>query len=1425
MRSLLQQMYAFSSSHLPYEIEYLISAVVDDIPLPFEGGRSFHVLLDNYDTNPEHRFPNESISFHLPDKFFFPILDFDFSSPLRCLSLENLLIVFLLMLQESKLVFLCQSNTMLLETMETLRALLFPLVWASTFVSPLPDSLSGLLGAPGGFMIGFHLDDSILNNIEENVTNVSPTKSNRNINANSFLIERMSFSQSLLNGTYIVDLSLNIISKYDNYKIETLTSSQGNQLLNILPKGPRKRLQMKLQSLAKEFCLGPTYLSSQKSTKPYVIDPSYDHAFVMKENQSVSTLDIRDTFLIFMIDILGNYSDHIIPLEQDINLSSSFRTFQESFNVRDYISSANSSLKNILECIVETQMFSVLLQQRSSSSHPELVFYEKVASLFRELSLTAIGVGDKIPEIPMQLYKLTLGYEILQRSHVNLTSGLGSLTSPIQSLQQPGPKSPPPSSYASLRFSMSSHSTNSLSSSSSNSSLATSSNNSKISVGQEKLGKLLSFIAIFGDNNLYSCHGFDNVQLYQEFIHRRRVTQGQKVKDERNELDWKSSLQLENPMKGPLLFTIPSIDSSLISNSCESDSHSWGILRKEVLDKAKTINPNLIALKNFRHHSINRVDKNIIKIIRPSYDRLSFGYHEFLPRPVNNSKTAKETKAAVIGWIDVSSSTILLLTSRILYHCHDHERGYSIRLLLQLCGIFAQIETFGFLHYVEECIWRALLISCVAIGGNFCKCLAFIFYDSLIEYYPSPDALSFGEYHLACTNDLKTSPVRNLSKMHIDQYLYLEEIGLAWIKDRKDAIAKAKKEQEEEKKRIASTNSNVSSSSTVTSSTSVGSSSSGSRFSLTGERSIFRSVRLSTSPIHASQSANNVNKESNTNVKAPTTVTIRINTIESSVTVSKLFHLVRSSGIFSYSKLHGLIFSSIAKTTEDLSILTNSESKVETISHFLTHRLLRIEDELVKSSLTTTNSGSKDNMLTPNMTPIKSSTSVGKLDSDLKTPTHDNEFSNNSAMKIDPIVVRNLANDSSFSDNETSDDDIKVAKANEVSEGDTVDNIEKLSIDDKSNTTSKDNHTTSESISSNLKTQDNETNIASDESNNLSVYSVQTQLNDLMHEKFKQDRKVVGISSQTKCSCGFSMLDEEILSAWSGYDRSTEENKIMMNKEKDILHDLHLISCPSCRKQISPKLLIKCFTAEIIDMKTKSRGKTKEMPQLELLWSTDVDYISPYALRYAIEDLLRSVGFEMLNAKLLQRYHPIVFWNLTWYNSRLNLPCALLPISKSLDHIENERDIFASFRFDEVNPSDFEGWFGPVIVGWRETVVRARIAALFFNPMQIGIGLSDLFVGISTDHCKEIAKLAENMHSSPSAMRLSILTMRTILQERQELDNNEFGQSISRQLYVMMLTIAYMFKTSVSATVNSKVRFIICSFSLKLIDHVMIGSF
>ena len=343
-------------------------------------------------------------------------MDLDFAAPLRCLSVDRLLAVFALMLRESKMVFLCCSNTLLTETMETLRSLLFPLKWSSCFVSRLPDALSGLLEAPGGFMIGLHMFEDKDNDVEVAESHVNKYFGDRKA------VRQTKWTHSLTAGTFIVDLSSNAVFQYDGKSVQSpLSTSALNNLVYTLPPGPRKRLQRKLQHIATSYCIGPQTVGLDR----------FDSAFDFQAYEDIQepapvtalawdnfpTLEIRDIFMSFMADLLGNYQKYIIPPLEDMS-ADTYRTFKEEFSVEEYLNDAGSMVRPILEMLVDTQMFAVLLQQRSEASDYSLVFFESAGELMREYKLQAgghsvkdlsgntFGSSSSIPDMIAPLYKL-----------------------------------------------------------------------------------------------------------------------------------------------------------------------------------------------------------------------------------------------------------------------------------------------------------------------------------------------------------------------------------------------------------------------------------------------------------------------------------------------------------------------------------------------------------------------------------------------------------------------------------------------------------------------------------------------------------------------------------------------------------------------------------------------------------------------------------------------------------------------------------------------------------------------------------------------------------------------------------------------------------------------------------------------------------
>jgi hypothetical protein len=84
MRRYLRQLYSISLSCIPCPIESFIYTLVSRIPCPVDGGRPFHVLLDAALISAKSK-PMAPVVFESPQKRFFPLMDLDFSGPLRCL--------------------------------------------------------------------------------------------------------------------------------------------------------------------------------------------------------------------------------------------------------------------------------------------------------------------------------------------------------------------------------------------------------------------------------------------------------------------------------------------------------------------------------------------------------------------------------------------------------------------------------------------------------------------------------------------------------------------------------------------------------------------------------------------------------------------------------------------------------------------------------------------------------------------------------------------------------------------------------------------------------------------------------------------------------------------------------------------------------------------------------------------------------------------------------------------------------------------------------------------------------------------------------------------------------------------------------------------------------------------------------------------
>jgi hypothetical protein len=326
MREYLKQLYSLSLSPLQIPLESFISCLVSRIPAPISGGRPYHVVLD-LDLIPPTSQPMPPIIFDLPSRYSFPFNETQFYSLLKYFSLENILLIFSLLLHESKILFLSYSTTLLTDVMESFRSLLFPLKWTSTYITKLPEKLKDILHAPGGYLIGIqHL---IAVDLER------------------FLLQKL----HLPDGCYVIDILHNKIfhssssssSSSHHRKLELLSATKTSLLLKTFPSGSYRNLSQKLQNILDHFqrFISLQYTSnnnvdsvydmklsenedlfygnheiddgtSDKSSEILAVSSAFPSSASSRASKIVNKL-IRDAFLGLMCDLLGDFTAYFRP--------------------------------------------------------------------------------------------------------------------------------------------------------------------------------------------------------------------------------------------------------------------------------------------------------------------------------------------------------------------------------------------------------------------------------------------------------------------------------------------------------------------------------------------------------------------------------------------------------------------------------------------------------------------------------------------------------------------------------------------------------------------------------------------------------------------------------------------------------------------------------------------------------------------------------------------------------------------------------------------------------------------------------------------------------------------------------------------------------------------------------------------------------
>ena len=145
-REVLKEIYRLANSPGKIPIERYIVNLCEETPLPIPNKRSVQLL-----------YAHKPIIFKIPNDDELPLLDSNIKKIFCCLSLNNTLELFrVLISQKYKILFTSSHISLITEICEGLTSFMQPFEWQFTYVPVLPYSVFGILDAPVPVLVGMH---------------------------------------------------------------------------------------------------------------------------------------------------------------------------------------------------------------------------------------------------------------------------------------------------------------------------------------------------------------------------------------------------------------------------------------------------------------------------------------------------------------------------------------------------------------------------------------------------------------------------------------------------------------------------------------------------------------------------------------------------------------------------------------------------------------------------------------------------------------------------------------------------------------------------------------------------------------------------------------------------------------------------------------------------------------------------------------------------------------------------------------------------------------------------------------------------------------------------------------------------------------------------------------------------------------------
>jgi hypothetical protein len=287
----------------------------------------------------------------------------------------------------------------------------------------------------------------------------------------------------------------------------------------------------------------------------------------------------------------------------------------------------------------------------------------------------------------------------------------------------------------------------------------------------------------------------------------------------------------------------------------------------------------------------------------------------------------------------------------------------------------------------------------------------------------------------------------------------------------------------------------------------------------------------------------------------------------------------------------------------------------------------------------------------------------------------------------------------------------------------------------------------------------------------VNAATLQAQSMQLLQQECLARGLILGLHSQTPCgSCGYSMMDEEILAALITRPTVTtsyanlfaagtgtaavgpsasalspgSENPNSLRRASGLRlgltheHDNNPLLCPNCATPFMPQIHVRTYR---VNKEFDSTSQSGSVIDLDADYSRSVPYVSPTCLRIHIEQLIEKIGDNVVDAVWLHAYRPDVFWTLVWFCNRLNLPTGMLcpqqceqfaPSSQQSASNNTGKKRRRSINQPKINVNDYLAdttkertehsntdsevlnslLLSCVVIGWRESTAKQRVLYL-----------------------------------------------------------------------------------------------------------------